>query len=188
MYEHGLHRQTMYASVRMSLKLLLTIISLLVLTALSSVQRCDVTTGRPQAPVCGRSLTGSHTPLHHSCSGHLSLQSNETYSNCMISTQQARLPPSLPHSLILSFSHSLPPSLPPSFPHSLILLFPPSLVPSFPHSLIPSFPPQLPEILELMGGYLENLHQAKQELSLAFTKEEFITLVQVSGEGRGREV
>ena len=38
-----------------------------------------------------------------------------------------------------------------------------------------------------MGGYLENLHQAKQELSLAFTKEEFITLVQVSGEGRGRK-
>lgn len=38
---------------------------------------------------------------------------------------------------------------------------------------------QLPELLNLLKGYLDNLHSAKQELSLAFTNEAFTHLVQV---------
>ena len=39
--------------------------------------------------------------------------------------------------------------------------------------------PQLPELLRLLGEYLDNLHSAKEALSLAFTNEEFTLLVQV---------
>lgn len=39
---------------------------------------------------------------------------------------------------------------------------------------------QLAELVDLLRGYLENLHSAKQELSIAFTNETFAHLVQVS--------
>lgn len=39
---------------------------------------------------------------------------------------------------------------------------------------------QLAKLVELLRGYLENLHSAKQELSIAFTNETFARLVQVS--------
>ena len=38
---------------------------------------------------------------------------------------------------------------------------------------------QLPELVSLLRGYLDNLHSAKQELSIAFTNEAFSHLVQV---------
>ena len=41
--------------------------------------------------------------------------------------------------------------------------------------------PQLPELLRLLGEYLDNLHSAKEALSLAFTNEEFTLLAQVCG-------
>ena len=44
---------------------------------------------------------------------------------------------------------------------------------------------QLPELMTLLKGYLDNLHSAKQELSLAFTNEAFTHLVQVTVDTSG---